>query len=279
MMKLKVYITIIISIILYTYSYSQISRPGLSKYPELIFVEGGKYIIGNDDDKEGYELHINSFSIGKYEVTLEQFSYFIEQSGYKVDYSNTNDNEYDPSDDVWLTSPTYYTWKNGDDFKIKPKYEYNEPVVNISWIDAIAYCNWLSEKTGEKYRLPTEAEWEFAASGGKKNHNYKYAGSNDLKKVAWTSSDGKLVGVGYKLPNQLGLYDMSGNAYEWVDDKFSDDYLIESEKNNYSLDSKVIKGGSWSTGLKTCEIKFRYPKRSFVRLEYLGFRVLREHKY
>lgn len=123
------------------------------------------------------------------------------------------------------------------------------PLVCVSWNDTQVFNGWFSRKGGKSYRLPTEAEWEYAArSGGKRE---KYAGGDDLDRIAWYSSNSgsKTRPVGTKAPNGLGLYDMSGNVWEWCQDWYGENYYGESPKNNPPGPSngqyRVLRGGSW----------------------------------
>jgi formylglycine-generating enzyme required for sulfatase activity len=155
------------------------------------------------------------------------------------------------------------------------------PVVHVSWLDAIAYCNWLSKKTNQKFRLPTEAEWEFAARGGNSSGQYLFSGSNDLSLVAWFAGNSRqsLSKVGQKQPNELGIYDMSGNVMEWCYDFYSENYYETAKSDNLSGPStgteKVARGGSWSTPEQVCRSTFRiaYPETS--RGGSIGFRICR----
>jgi formylglycine-generating enzyme required for sulfatase activity len=179
------------------------------------------------------------------------------------------------------------------------------PVINVSWNDAIKFCNWKSrsqglavaynEKTGELldrtgrvttdtpevegYRLPTEAEWEYAARGGQKSRGFIYSGSNDCDKVAWSTlnSGGKTHPVGKLLPNELGLYDMSGNVFELCQDWFNT-YAGRAEKNPLHLSGEqmvVVRGGSWRSESRSCWSTFRYVADPNVSGASLGFRLAR----
>ncbi|MFN2189070.1 MAG: formylglycine-generating enzyme family protein, partial [Candidatus Promineifilaceae bacterium] len=136
------------------------------------------------------------------------------------------------------------------------------PASGVDWYDAAAYCNWLSEKAGlipcysgggkvtkcdfqaGGYRLPTEAEWEFAARGGTKSQGYLYSGSDDADEVGWHvgNSDGYTHPVGQKQPNELGIYDMSGNRWEWCWDWFGSDYYAESPEADPAGPTEIPKG-------------------------------------
>ena len=161
----------------------------------------------------------------------------------------------------------------------------NLPVNKVSWYDAVVYCNSLSEKEGLKpcyskngnsytcdfsangYRLPTEAEWEYAARGGNKSKGYAYSGSNDIGSVAWCSynSSNQMHDVKTKLPNELGLYDMSGNVWEWCWDLYGD----------YD---RVLRGGSWGEDASYCGVTSRLDSTPNFAGGELGFRVVRTAK-
>jgi len=148
----------------------------------------------------------------------------------------------------------------------------------------VAYCKWLSQKTGRQYRLPTEAEWEYAARGGQPGikDDFKYAGSNDIGAVAWyaSNSGSKTHPVGEKAKNQLGLYDMSGNVHEWCSDWYASDYYHKSPakdpKGPGSGSSRVCRGGSWNINVNDC----RSANRNLIVPTYrnfsIGFRVAQD---
>ena len=156
----------------------------------------------------------------------------------------------------------------------------NLPVENVSYEDAVAFCRKLSSLTGRTYRLPTEAEWEYAARGGNQSQGYKYSGSNDLSSVAWYSGFRGTHAVGIKRANELGLYDMSGNVWEWCSDWYGKNYYSYSPQSNPqgpgSGKYRVIRGGSWYGSASYCRVSFRYDRTPSRRNFDLGFRVVLE---
>ena len=155
----------------------------------------------------------------------------------------------------------------------------NLPVENVSWNDVQKFIKKLNAKTGGHFRLPTEAEWEYAARGGAKSRGYKYAGSNDAGSVGWYSnnSGAKTHPVGQKKPNELGLYDMSGNVWEWCQD-WKGSYSSSAQTNPKGPSSgsyRVDRGGSWSDGARHVRVANRdYSSPSYL-LNSLGFRLVR----
>ncbi len=153
----------------------------------------------------------------------------------------------------------------------------NNPVENISWNEVQTFIRKLNLKTNQKYRLPTEAEWEYAClSGGKKKN---YCGSNNADSVAWhkDNSDNSVHPVGQKEANSLGIYDMSGNVWEWVQDGYASAYYNNSPINNPQGPAKalghVVRGGSWFSGTNVLRSAYRVWYGSNVRVSYLGFRL------
>ena len=155
----------------------------------------------------------------------------------------------------------------------------NLPVEKVSWDDCKTFIAKLNALTGKNFRLPTEAEWEFAARGGNKSRGYKYCGSNTLSDVAWyvDNSDNKTHPVAAKTPNELGIYDMSGNVLEWCNDWYSSSYYTsESQTNPTGPDSgssRVRRGGSWNYSEHTCRVSYRGDTTPSFRYNYLGLRL------
>ena len=198
----------------------------------MVYVEGGTFIMGATaeqkktykDEKPAHSVTLSSFYIGKYEVT---------QALWKA---------------VMGSNPSH--WK-GD----------NLPVENVSWNDCQTFLLKLNAMTGQTFRLPTEAEWEFAARGGNKNRGYQYSGSNVLSDVAWyaDNSGSKTHNVGAKAPNELGIYDMSGNVWEWCQDwkKSYSSSPQTNPKGPSSGSSRVYRGGSWILSARGCRVASR----------------------
>ncbi len=227
---------------------SKSSNPSKPKYPKMVFIKGGTFQMGGNkysDEKPIHRVRVSDFYIGKYEVTFAQYDAFCEATNRKK-----------PDDEGWGRG--------------------SRPVINVNWNDAVAYCKWLSQKTGYEYRLPTEAEWEYAAGGG--NTHQEWAGTNSsssLGSFAWygTNNNGKTHPVGGKQPNKLGLYDMSGNVWEWC----SDYYINSPSSNPQGLKSgsfRVYRGGSWHDFATYCRVAFRFSSTPTFRDGVLGFRVV-----
>jgi len=182
---------------------------------------------------------------------------------------------------------------------VRKSSELNHPVIHVSWNDAVAYCDWLSKKTGQNYRLPTEAEWEYAARSGDKNYKYSWGNfgpegrkggniADESAKRIWDCSwlwegydDGYAytAPVGSYEPNELGLYDMTGNVWEWCQDWYDVDYYKNSPqfdpKGPSSGSYRVLRGGSWIDLPIFVRCSFRYINVPDFRYSYSGFRLAR----
>lgn len=217
---------------------------------EMVKVEGGTFMMGATPEMknswtEERPIHqvtlTNDYYIGKYEVTQSLWCALMDNN------------------------PSYF---KGD----------NLPVEQVSWDDCQKFINKLNDITGRKFRLPTEAEWEYAARGGKKSRGYQYSGSNKISDVAWYSSNSehKTQPVGLKLANELGLYDMSGNVDEWCFDRFGF-YSALSQTNPLGADDgicRVYRGGSWEQTVGFCRSSDRSNYgTSKNRIYNLGFRL------
>jgi formylglycine-generating enzyme required for sulfatase activity len=263
--------------------------------PDMVRVPGGTFTMGcesaerdgdcDGDESPAHKVTVDAFYMGVYEVTIGQFAAFIEDSGYRTDadkegwsYIWTGSN-YEKKDGV--------NWKCDVSGDIRPKEEYQHPVIHVSWNDAVAYAAWLSQKTGQNYRLPTEAEWEYAARGGEEGakDEFLYSGSDDIDAVAWYdgNSDDRTHEVGQKQPNQLGLYDMSGNVWEWVQDCWHEDYKGAPEDGRAWLESnggncgrRVLRGGSWDGDSRVTRVAVRVSFNPTLRNFNDGFRLARD---
>jgi formylglycine-generating enzyme required for sulfatase activity len=250
--------------------------PAAKNNPELLFVPAGCYQMGDNfgdgyfNEKPAHEVCITDFFIGKYDITREEFALFATVTGYKTD-AEQGDGCYIYDGIAWRKESSA-NWRN-------PGFNQadSHPAVCISWNDAIAYAHWLSQTTGRTYRLPSEAEWEYAARS--KGKIERFAGGNDPDKLAWHAgnADEQTHPVGQKQPNGLGLYDMSGNVWQWTADWYDPNSYRKVPSNNQagpnSGTQKVFRGGSWfqdPRGLRTSYRDFYFPHFSS---SYLGFRL------
>jgi len=216
----------------------------------MVFVKGGCYQMGDtfgdgeSHEKPVHEVCVDDFYIGKYEVT---------QGQWKTIMGN---------------NPSYFK-ACGDSC----------PVEEVSWNDAQTFIQKLNQQTGKKYRLPTEAEWEYAERSGGKSE--QYSGGNDIDSVAWydKNSGNKTHPVGTKQPNGLGIYDMSGNVWEWVNDWYDGGYYKNSPKDNPkgpgSGTFRVLRGGCWANSARSTRSANRYGGNPDFGDSSYGFRLVR----
>ena len=217
---------------------------------EMVRVEAGTFTMGAtpemkdpwDDEKPTHQVTLtNDYYIGKYEVT---------QALWKA---------------VMGKNPSKF---KGD----------NLPVEQVNWKDCQEFLSKLNNTTGKKFRLPTEAEWEYAARGGKKSRGYQYSGSNNISDVAWyeDNSGSKTHTVGSKQANELGIYDMSGNVWEWCHD-WKGSYSSSSQVNPTGANSgsyRVGRGGSWRHAARGCRSSYRNNSTPDNRNDSLGLRLI-----
>ena len=276
-------------------------------YPEMIAIKGGEFEMGTDTVMEKqfwkienwkkswgtgelpvHTVQLDDFKMAKTEVTVFQFALYCKGSYTK--------------DSLKIEKFLVSSWgKEGIG---------NNPVVMVNWYQAVAYCNWSSEqlglepayiidkinkdpdnknnddwkwtvsinKEGTGLRLPTEAQWEYAAKGGQNKNNYIFAGGNVLKEVAWyDANSSRTHPVGQKKPNALGLYDMSGNVWEWCQDWYDGDFYKNSPKENpTALETgfirRVLRGGSWTDDAESCRSAFRSRDHPLSRYDEYGVR-------
>lgn len=225
------------------------------------FVEGGTYNMGAQ----------SSNSSG---INYDSEAFISESPVHSVTLSNYYIGETEVTQALWLavmgswpsTAPSS-TYGLGDNF----------PAYCISWDDVQNFITTLNSLTGQNFRLPTEAEWEYAARGGNQSHGYKYSGSNTVGDVAWysTNSSSKTHAVKSKLPNELGIYDMSGNVCEWCQDRWGG-YSSGSQTNPTGSSTgshRVFRGGSWGGSARGCRVSYRTHDNPDGRGYGLGFRL------
>lgn len=230
-----------------SYSNGTLTVNGI-KY-NMVWVDGGTFRMGAtseqgsdaySDEKPVHSVTMSSYYIGKTEVT---------QALWKA---------------VMGSNPSEF---KGD----------NWPVESVSWNDCQAFIRKLNALTGQNFRLPTEAEWEFACRGGNNSRGYKYSGSNYIDNVAWYdgNSGDKTHPVATKSPNELGIYDMSGNVWEWCADWYGDysSGRQTNPKGPYGGSNRVIRGGGWDIIARYCRSSLRYYYYPTYRYIGLGLRL------
>jgi len=252
----------------------------------MVSVPGGSFNMGcgngescNSDEQPQHKVILSDFSINKYEVTLKEFREFINETGYKTDNEKEGGSFFNIND-KWERVEGIY-WEHDCSGKKQLQGD-NYPVVHVSKNDAEEFCKWLTKIAEKKYRLPSEAEWEYAARG-KNNYRYTYSGSNYYTDVAWNNKNSGMIShqVGQKRPNSLGLYDMSGNVNEFCIDLYDSNYYNKSRINDPKgpLQGRgtVMRGGSFDDSEWCCRVTTRqWYSPSSVGLFDLGFRVVRD---
>ena len=253
--------------------------------PPLVRLEGGTFQMGSngveaqENEKPVHPVNINSFFLSKYEITVKEFSLFIGETKY-VTTSDTLGFSWIYKDKQWIKG-NHVNWTNDIYGNLIQVGDMDMPVIHISWVDATSYCKWLSKTTGAKFRLPTEAEWEFAARGGNNSNRYMFSGSNTLTEVGWFEGNSKanVSKVGKKQANEQGLYDMSGNVMEWCSDYYSDNfYSTGSPERMFGPETgteRVARGGSWFTPDFMCRSTYRIAYPETTRGGNIGFRICR----
>jgi sulfatase modifying factor 1 len=242
----------------------------------FVFVEGGTYPMGTIKPIEPHEapehiVSVFSFYLAKTEITFDEYDKFCAST--KRDTANARG------------------FGRG-----------KQPAITVSWNDAINYCNWLSDNeklskcysidssgvkyldTANGYRLPTEAEWEFAARGGNKTKGTYHAGSNDMNEVGWykLNSNERTMPVALKIPNELGIYDMTGNVWEWVWDFYDAGYYSHSTANNpqgpETGQYRVMRGGAFYNYANYTQVYTRQNHFPGFMQNSVGFRIARNFR-
>ena len=224
---------------------------------EMVHIPAGEFTMGSPDS-EGYdnerpqhEVSIGSFYMGKYEVTFEQYDLFCEKTG--------------------RSKPNDRGWSRG-----------KRPVINVSWRDAVAFCEWLSELSGDRYRLPTEAEWEYACRAGTTTRHNVGTRTDKLGLYAWYDGNaGKRTHpVGALKANAWGLHDMHGNVWELCSDSYESNYYSGSPSSNptgpTNGQNRVRRGSSWGSGARDLRSASRNYSSLEVTSSFIGFRCARD---
>lgn len=227
---------------------------------EMVWVDGGSFQMGctaeqndcREDEQIVRRVNLDGFYIGMFEVTQAQWTKIMGTSiAQQKDKTN-----YNRMYGVGANYPIYY----------------------VSWDEAMEFCRILSIKTGKRYTLPTESQWEYAARGGIIQEGTLYAGSDMLNNIAWYSKNGFTTHpCGEKQANALGIYDMSGNVAEWCKDWYSDNYSNRDTNNPQGTSSgskRIRRGGSWEDSARTCRVSNRGSEFPNSRSYSIGFRVV-----
>ncbi len=259
----------------------------------MVLVRGGTFTMGSTEASDEQPLHsvtVSDFYMGKYEVTNAEFVKFLNVKGNQTEGGAT-----------WINLEGSWEgekcriYLSGSTFKVESGYE-NYPVIYVSWYGATAYCQWL----GSQYRLPTEAEWEYAAGNGSRHTKYSWGngdpsgkkGGNVSDQTAkakfssWSAFENYTDGYIYTAPvghfdaNEFGLYDMSGNVWEWCSDWYDAEYYKNSPSKDpkgpsTAKDYRVLRGGSWISDPEGCRVAYRFGSVPYSWNSYIGFRVVR----
>ncbi len=230
---------------------------------DMLYVEGGTFMMGAteeqgddayDSEKPVHSVTLSDYYIGKFEVTQELWEKVM---------GTTIRQQRDKEDSRYILAGV------GSDY----------PMYYVNWEEAQEFCTRLGQLTGKNYALPTEAQWEYAARGGVKSKGYKYSGSHMVGYVAWYYNNSSSTHpVGTRQPNELGLYDMSGNVWEWCSDWYASDYYYDSPQSNPTGPStgsyRVLRGGSWGRNARLCRVSIRNYYIPGNRNYDYGFRVV-----
>lgn len=225
--------------------------------PQMVRVAAGSFLMGcdsgRDDEKPAHRVTLGAFEIGTYQVTNAEYALFLAAANH-------------------LAPPV--TWNN-------PHFSTpRQPVVSVSWFDAMEYCRWLSQITGHLYTVPTEAQWEFAARGGTENELYPWGdcAPEDVPDYSQRWKNGTEA-VGLYAPNAFGVFNMGDNVHEWCSDWYSADYYLRSPecdpRGTESGMRKASRGGSWRHHIKVTRTAARSSIPPDFKYADYGFRLAR----
>ncbi len=236
-----------------------------------------------------HSVKLSDFYLCKYAVTVADFKIFVDENKYLTD-AEKGDGSYLWNGKEWKKEKGI-NWRFGVSGKVREQSEFDHPVVHVSWNDAMEYCRWLSAKPGRNYRLPTEAEWEYACRAGTKTpfntgdnlttDQANYDGNFPYKNNKKGKYRETTVPVNHFEPNGFGLYNMHGNVWEWCNDWYGDNYYdkclaigtVENPAGPKTGSFRVFRGGSWDNSAQYCRSAYRNYRTPDLRSHYLGFRL------
>ena len=281
----------------------------LFKPANFVLIRGGEFTMGSPEGEPGraestaffqkngieysetqHQVQLSNFYMIKYGVTVVEFRRFVQATGYRTD-AETQGFSYIVSNGEEKEGKGV-NWRHGVSGSVRPQSEENHPVLHVSWNDAVAYCKWLSVKTGKHFRLPTEAEREYACCAGSRtpfntgenlttnqaNYNGNYPYNGNPKGVYRHNT----VAVSSFAPNAWGLYNMHGNVFEWCSDWYGGTYYDECKAKGTVTNpagpatgsNRVIRGGSWCDPAGFCRSAYRNFNEPDSRGSIIGFRVV-----
>ena len=263
---------------------------------DFVLIRGGLFTMGSPtgevdrfDNETQHQVKVSDFYLCRYAVTVVEFRKFVEASGYRTD-AEKGDGSYVWDGKEWKKRAGI-NWRYGVSGSERTQAEENHPVLHVSWNDAVAYCKWKSEKTGKPFRLPTEAEWEYACRAGtttpfntgenlttgQANYDGNYPYNNNQKGVYRENT----VPVESFAPNAWGLYNMHGNVFEWCGDCYGDKYYeeckakgtVENPAGPETGSDRVLRGGNWNSYARYCRSAYRRNVTPGYRNANVGFRL------
>jgi len=237
---------------------------------QFVHIPHGRFLMNKLNSEKGNmrEVELSEYMISRFLVTFDEYDRFCKETNHDA-----------PDDCKWGRGVM--------------------PVINVSWYDAVNYCNWKSEKDGlelsynisgtnitwnreaKGYRLPTEAEWEYAGKGASVSKEFIYAGSDNFNEVAWfyENCSKKPEHIAMKLPNEIGIFDMNGNLWEWCWDLFdklqATSVILKNPIGATNGMTRVVKGGSWKNLGEKSNVEFRSSMKPYVKLDTIGFRIVK----
>ena len=264
--------------------------------PNFVYIRGGLFTMGSPEtevdrssNETQHEVKVSDYYLCRHAVTVADFRKFIEDSSYRTD-AEKGDGSYVWDGKEWKKRADI-NWRYGVSGNKRQQDEYNHPVLHVSWNDSVAYCGWLSQKSSKKFRLPTEAEWEYACRAGtttpfntgenltddQANYDGDYPYNHNSKGIFRENT----LPVSSFEPNAWGLYNMHGNVWEWCSDWYGEKYydecrakgIVENPSGPESGSDRVLRGGSWSNFARYCRSAYRFNGTPAYRNDHSGFRL------